>query len=219
MGGFERHWPLFDLRLRIDDIELRPPSDTDQAALADIAVAGIHPPDVMPFSTEWTDAPREELGRGTLQFLWACRAQWSVEAWDLVFAVERAGTVVGAQAVHSEDFIHRRSIRTGSWLGRNHQGRGTGKLMRTAVLAFAFDHLGALEARSGAFLDNPSSAAVSRALGYVEDGTETHAPRGRRAVEQRFVMTRDAWRARERPGVTVTGFAPCRAMFGLEDDS
>ena len=218
MSAPQRHWPLFGLRLRIGDVELRPPSDTDQADLADLALAGIHPPDVMPFSTEWTDTPRDELGRSTMQFLWSTRAQWSAEAWDLVLAVERAGLVVGAQAVHAEDFVHRRSVSTGSWLGHRHQGQGTGTMMRAAVLALAFDHLGAVEARSGAFLDNPSSAGVSRALGYVEDGTQVHAPRGRRVVEQRFVMTQDAWRARERPTVTVTGLAACRDMFGLHDD-
>lgn len=52
--------------------------------------------------------------------------------------------------------------------------------------------------------------------GYVEDGTQVHAPRGRRAVEQRFVMTRDGWRARERPDVAVTGLEACRAMFGVD---
>lgn len=216
MAGPERHWPLFGLRLRIADLELRPPSDADQAELADLALAGVHPPEVMPFSTGWTDTPRDQLATSTMQFLWSTRAQWSPESWHLVFAVERVGVIVGAQGVQGEDFAHRRTVATGSWLGQAHQGRGTGKLMRTAVLAFAFEHLGALEARSGAFVDNPASAAVSRALGYVEDGTEVHAPRGRRAVEQRFLMTREAWHARARPEVTVTGLAACRALFGAE---
>lgn len=211
-----RHWPLFGLRLRVADVELRPPDDDDQAALADVALAGIHAPEQMPFSTTWTDTPPDELGRSTMQFLWSTRAEWSPHAWVLPFAVVRGGVVVGVQTVHGDDFPHRRSVSTGSWLGLSHQGRGTGTLMRTAVLAFAFDHLGALDARSGAFTTNPASAGVSRALGYVEDGTAVHAPRGRRTVEQRFVLTLADWRAGDRPDVAVEGFAACRPMFGLD---
>ena len=36
-----------------------------------------------------------------------------------------------------------RTVGTGSWLGRPYQGRGIGKEMRGAVLALAFDGLGA----------------------------------------------------------------------------
>ncbi len=38
--------------------------------------------------------------------------------------------------------------------------------MRAAVLQFAFDQLGALRARSSAFVDNPASRRVSDRLGY-----------------------------------------------------
>jgi RimJ/RimL family protein N-acetyltransferase len=87
--------------------------------------------------------------------------------------------------------------------------------MRTAVLALAFDSLAALEARSSAFLDNPASLRVSRKLGYADDGTEVYAREGRRAVEQRFCMSVEAWRAVLREPVEIEGLEPCLPLLGL----
>ena len=50
--------------------------------------------------------------------------------------------------------------------------------MRGAVLALAFDGLGAESATTEAFVDNPASAGVSRALGYRPNGTGSIAPEG-----------------------------------------
>ena len=210
-------WPLFGLRLRIADVELRLPSDADLARLADVSVGGVHPPERTPFASAWTDAPREELPERLLRHAWSTRAQQSPERWVLDFVVVRGGVVQGVQALHADDFRHRRSVSSGSWLGMPYQGRGTGTLMRTAVLALAFDHLGAVEARSGAFVDNPASAAVSRRLGYVEDGTAMHSPRGEPVVEQRYRMTVARWRERDRPAVEVEGLDACREVLGLAE--
>jgi hypothetical protein len=49
------HWPLADLRLQTPDLELRWPSLDDLHALADLAAAGIHDPEVQPFMVAWTD--------------------------------------------------------------------------------------------------------------------------------------------------------------------
>jgi hypothetical protein len=86
--------------------------------------------------------------------------------------------------------------------------------MRAAVVLFAFDHLGATAARSGAFPDNPSSYGVSRRLGYRRDGTETLARRGLRVEEIRLLVTpptlvRPEWT------LAVEGFGEeCRALLG-----
>ena len=82
--------------------------------------------------------------------------------------------------------------------------------MRAAVVQFAFDHLRATAARSGAFPDNPSSFGVSRRLGYRRDGTETLARRGR-PVEQFACSSR--LRPSSAPHVAVAG-EECRAMLG-----
>src|SRR5260221_13370270 len=67
---------------------------------------------------------------------------------------------------------------TGAWLGRRYQGRGIGTQMRAAVLHLAFGGLGAQQAVSAAFEDNPASLRVSRKLGFRDDGIEWHLVRG-----------------------------------------
>jgi RimJ/RimL family protein N-acetyltransferase len=61
--------------------------------------------------------------------------------------------------------LHLRTVRTGSWLGLPFQGQGYGKAMRQAVLALAFDGLGAEVAETEAAVDNLRSAGVSRSVG------------------------------------------------------
>jgi RimJ/RimL family protein N-acetyltransferase len=87
--------------------------------------------------------------------------------------------------------------------------------MRQAVLALAFDHLGAQVAETEAFLDNPASNRVSLAIGYEPNGFGRLAPRGVARETQRFRLTLDGWRARPRPEVTVEGLESCLALFGL----
>ena len=87
--------------------------------------------------------------------------------------------------------------------------------MRSAVLSFAFDGLGARFAESSAFLDNAASNAVSRGLGYEENGRGALAPQGVSRETQRFRMSAEGWRARARPPVELEGLDACRAMFGI----
>jgi RimJ/RimL family protein N-acetyltransferase len=97
---------------------------------------------------------------------------------------------------------------------REFQGRGLGKEMRLAVLAFAFDGLGARFAESTAFLDNAPMNAVSRSIGYDENGRGTLAPQGVARDTQRFRISAETWRSRSRPPVTVEGLEACRDWFG-----
>lgn len=84
-----------------------------------------------------------------------------------------------------------RSLETGSWLGRAHQGQGIGTRMRQAVCAFGFDHLGAVEITSGAFVDNPASLAVSRKVGYRPNGVVRLQRReGEAALNQKLTLCR-----------------------------
>jgi RimJ/RimL family protein N-acetyltransferase len=62
-------------------------------------------------------------------------------------------------------------LRPLAWLGQSYQRRGVGTGMRAAVLQLAFAGLGAEYAISSAFIDNAASLAVSRKLGYADDGT------------------------------------------------
>jgi RimJ/RimL family protein N-acetyltransferase len=208
-------WPLFDLVIRSGDLELRLPTESELFELLELAKQGIHDPDEMPFGIPWTDAPSPELERSFMQYHWGTRARWSKEEWTLDLGVWLDGRLIGSQGLRGSRFSTMRLIGTGSWLGRAHQRQGIGKQMRSAVLSFAFDCLGAEWATSSAFLDNHASAGVSRALGYRENGIERLAPRGVPREMTRYVMTREMWQSRERPQISVSGFEACRDMFGI----
>jgi RimJ/RimL family protein N-acetyltransferase len=179
-------WPLAGLRLQTPDLELRWPSLDDLYALADLAAAGVHDPEVQPFMVAWTDASPEERARSTLQYHWSRWGSWKPSDWTLELVVLRDGVVVGTQGVGGGDFAVLREVHTGSWLGRAYQGQGIGTQMRAAVLALAFDGLGARWAVSEAFADNAASLGVSRKLGYRDDGIEWHLVRGRPALTRRL---------------------------------
>jgi RimJ/RimL family protein N-acetyltransferase len=182
-------WPFRHLVLRTPRLELRPDDDEGLAELVDVTLDGIHPPDRMPFGVDWTDAPRDRLGINTFQHYWGVRASLTPDRWTLNFLVRLDGRVIGTQGLGAEDFPILREVTSGSWLGLRHQGRGIGTEMRAAVLMFAFDHLGAVSARSGAFDDNHASHAVSRKLGYRPDGTFTQVRRGEPARQTRLLLT------------------------------
>jgi RimJ/RimL family protein N-acetyltransferase len=207
-------WPLFDLVLRSARLELRAPTDDDLPALLEVARAGIHDPATMPFAIAWTDARGDAFDRGFLQFFWGTRASWAVDEWSLPLAVYVDGRPIGVQEVGATQLRRTRAVDTGSWLGRGWQGMGFGTEMRAAVLAFAFDHLGADTARSAALHGNEASRQVSIKLGYQPDGFGEVAPRGTPVREERFVLDRAAF-DRESWPLTIEGFDGCRAMLGL----
>jgi len=210
-------WPLRHLVLRTPRLELRPDDDAGLLELAEVAHQGVHPADEMPFGQPWTDADPADLGRNTVQFFWGLRAALRPDAWSVHFLIRVDGRVIGIQGLKGDDFAVTREVHTGSWLGQRHQGRGYGTEMRAAVLALAFDHLGAEQARSGAFTDNPASAGVSRKLGYQPDGTRTTVRRpGERATEARLLVRRADFDA-HRPEWTlqVEGLDACRPLLGV----
>jgi len=211
-------WPLFGLRVRSEHLVLRLPSDDDVLALLDLAKSGIHEPDEMPFGVPWSVLPGPAFERGYVQHHWRGRAEWTPAAWGLHLMVELDDTPIGALSLNATDFAIHRTVDTGSWLGREFQGRGLGKELRAAVLGFAFDGLGARVATSGAFLDNAASNAVSRSLGYADDGRASLAPQGIARKVQRYRMTVDDWRSRPRSPVTIEGLEACREMFGASPD-
>ena len=208
-----RHWPLFDLVVRTPRLELRYPDDDLLAELAELSTGPIHPPATMPFGEPWSDAPPGQRGRGSLQYAWRARGNWTPERWDCPLVTVVAGVVVGTQGLHAADFARTGTVGTGSWLGLAYQGQGIGTEMRAAVLHLAFAGLGARRATSAAFDDNRASLAVSRSLGYVENGDELHVRREGAARMVRFLLTREAWEGRRRPDIAVEGLGPCLELF------
>ena len=212
----DRDWPLFGLRIETPRLSLRYPTDDDLDALNAVASQGIHDPAVMPFEIPWTDDPAEVRPRNSLQFWWALRANWKPNRWVLNLVVQERETVVGVQDLVAAEFDVTRQVATGSWLGTPYQRRGVGTEMRAAVLHLAFMGLGAERATSVAFDDNVASLKVSRALGYVENGDEIKAVRGRSRRAIRFILERQVWEKTRRHDIQIHGLAPCLPMFGLE---
>jgi RimJ/RimL family protein N-acetyltransferase len=210
----ETAWPIFGLRIRSERLVLRLPTDDDILALIDVAKAGIHPPDEMPFGVAWSVEPSPAFERGFVQHHWGVRASWTPQSWMLNLLVELDGRPIGSQSIGAKDFAIHRIVDTGSWLGRAFQSRGLGKEMRGAVLALAFDGLGARVAESAAFVDNAASNGVSRSLGYEDNGIGALAPQGVSRESQRFRITAEGWRSRPRPLVEIEGLEACRALFG-----
>jgi RimJ/RimL family protein N-acetyltransferase len=208
-------WPLFDLRICTPRLELRYPADDDIVKLANLAAGGIHDRDNMPFSVPWTRQESPQLERGTLQYYWLRRAEWTPSKWAFPCAVVSEGVVVGAQEILADDFAIRRVVATGSWVGRAYQGGGLGKEMRAAILHLAFAGLGAQRAFSSAFEDNPASLAVSRALGYEENGDELQVREGKVARLIRMKLTRERWSEGQRDDIEIHGLEPCLKLFGV----
>jgi RimJ/RimL family protein N-acetyltransferase len=207
-------WPLFDLVIRSDRLELRLPTDDELVALASVARAGIHPAGEMPFGVPWSTQPSPTFERAFVQYHWLTRATWHPDDWTLNLGIFRDGRPIGSQNVTGRQFPVFRTVKTASWLGLPFQGRGVGKEMRAAILAFGFDHLGAVRADSESFLDNERAAGVSRSLGYVEDGLGQLAPEGVARLTRRFRMSAEAWRATPRAPIEVIGLDGCRDLFG-----
>ncbi len=181
-------WPLRHLVLRTPRLELRPDDDEGLLELVALARQGVHPDRTMPFAHPWTDASPEDLGPNTVRHHWQQRAAIADGNFGLQFLVRLDGKVIGVQGLTAENFPVTREVASGSWLGMAYQRQGYGTEMRAAVLMFAFDHLGALTARSSAFTDNAASRGVSLKLGYRPDGTQLHVVRDKRVVEERFLL-------------------------------
>lgn len=213
--------PFAGLRLLVPhpegDVELRTGDLAGLVDLAAVAARGVHPPGEMPFAVPWTDCDPAERARRTLRWQLLGWGGWSPAEWRLDFVVRRAGVVVGTQSLEATDFPVLREVGTGSWVGLEHQGRGTGPLMRAAVLHLAFAGLGAVCARSEAHLDNPRSLAVSRRLGYREDGQRRLLRGGGPVLSQRLRLDAADWAGRPRPEVRVEGLGPVLAALRVPD--
>jgi RimJ/RimL family protein N-acetyltransferase len=209
------HWPLTGLRLTTPRLELRWPTAVDLEALGSLAAAGVHDPAVQPFNIPWTDAGPSGRAESTMQYQWRQWGAWQPADWSLNLVVARDEAVVASQEISARDYAVLREVSTGSWVGQAYHRRGIGTEMRAAVLHLAFAGLGAEYATSSAFDDNAASLAVSRKLGYADDGIERLVVRGRPVVGRRLRLDRAAWEAHRAIPVEISGLPPCLAYFGL----
>jgi RimJ/RimL family protein N-acetyltransferase len=194
------------LRILTPRVELRYPDDEELLALAALSSEEIHDPLLMPFSVPWTRAPSQDRPANSLGYWRAGRRGITPDRWSLLFMVAADGEVLGVQAIEATAFPRRRSVETGSWLVLRAQGRGIGREMRQAVLHFAFAALGADEARSASFVDNPASRRVSEVCGYEHAGVEVIDREGLPALQDQWVLTRSRWEPGRRTDIEVHGF-------------
>ena len=186
-------WPFFDLRIVSGDVVLRGVTDADLPSLLAVLPEDL---EMNPANETFAGlSPDADRRRQLAAEVWKHRGTWSPDSWCLDLVIEVGGRVVGVQALEAEQFPLLRTVDSFSWLSADVRGQGLAHLMRTGVLALAFEHLDAEVAVSSARTDNAPSLAVSYRMGYVDNGlSRTNTPTGPFEL-QHVRLTRDDWRA------------------------
>jgi RimJ/RimL family protein N-acetyltransferase len=182
--------PLWNIRVRTPRLVLRLPTGDELHELFQVAAAGIHPPDEMPFAIPWTDDLREDAFLAFHRDAWE---SWRPDRWQCNLVTFLDGRPIGTQGIEAENFAETRTVGSGSWLGAAFQGRGFGSEQRTAMLELAFRGLGAEAAVSGALAHNVPSQRISEKLGYRRTGTSTLSPRGEPVEHYDYRLDRPDW--------------------------
>lgn len=203
-------WPFFDLRISSGEVLLRGVTDVDLDPLLAVLPDDLgRDPRHRPFLDAAADARRILTAE-----IWQHRGAWSPDSWCLDLAVEVDGRVVGIQALEGDHFPLLKTVDSHSWLATAVRGRGLATAMRAGVLGLAFDHLGAVAAVSSAEVANVPSLAVSRRLGYADNGlSRSDSTEG--VIELRHLrLLAETWRAAGHP-VEIEGVEACHPWFGL----
>lgn len=208
-------WPASAVRVTAGDLELRWIDDELLVELADLAARGVHSADAMPFEHPWTEGTPKEVARSVLAYQWNARANVGPGKFVLELAVIHDGGPVGIQGLVSDDWSVLGRVKSGSWLGLEHQGHGIGTRMRMLALHLAFDSLGALEATSGAFADNGPSNAVSQRVGYTLTDARRVARAGKPTLHNDYSMSREQWKTLRTQHAGILG-APV-VVAGIEE--
>ena len=210
----DRYWPMFDLRLTTDDLQLRHLTEADLGPMA-----AVLPDDLEqdPAATRYPGLDGDTNRRVVMhQEYWRALGTWRPESWALSFAVFRDGELIGQQGLEGNDFLALRTVDSSSFLIPAMRGRGLGKQMRAAVLALAFGPLGARFAITSAWTDNSASLGVSRALGYADNGVTAHCRDDGAGEMAHMRLTHEQWLASGWANrVEVAGVDDCTAFFGL----
>lgn len=214
VSGLTELWPAAGVSVRAGELELRWIDDGLAIELAALAGKGVHDEDAMPFNYPWTRGTPREVARNVLKYQWENRSRVSAERLVLEFGVVVGGRAVGIQSASGENWPVLREVETGSWLGREHQGKGIGRRMRALMLHFCFESLRAHSVTSTAFLDNAASNAVSRRTGYEDDGLLRVVREGVPATQMRYRMDRARWLTMRTENLRLIGASV--EVFGVE---
>lgn len=214
-------WPVLNIYVTSPTVRLVVPDETDREQLARLAAKGVYDPQNRYLTHSpvagWEGGASPQAERSFLRYHWSCLANWRPQRWNLLFAVYSGAECIGAQEIGAQDFDLTRTVSTESWLTSEHQGRGFGREMRSAVLQLAFE-LGADRAESAAWTDNGPSLGVSHALGYKANGTTIRAYRGHRLEQVNLILERSSWTYRS--DITVSGLnSATRELLGASSDA
>ncbi|MCT1829338.1 MULTISPECIES: GNAT family N-acetyltransferase [Brevibacterium] len=203
--SLEEIWPPYALTIACGNMTLSPVRDSDLPELAALATGGVqtHPG---AFIVDWDQGTAAEVARNLATYHWRTRAATNPDEWTLELTVRVDGEAVGVQSAGARAFAKRRTVGTGSWLSKTHQGRGIGTRMRQALAVTCFDHFGACELATSYFEGNNSSRRVSEKVGYVDNGSviDVSASGSHVGREYNMLLTPDRL-VRPDEEVTVTG--------------
>ena len=209
-------YPPLHVEVTTPRLRLRGATDERLEELIPIVRDGIVRDDEAPFDdpiSYYEQSPTREWR--WMRRIWAARSRVEPSFWRLPLVVEVDGRLVGMQDLIAEEFATFGTVTTFSWLAPQARGSGIGRDMRAAILHLAFAGFGAREATSEAFLDNAASNAISRSLGYRENGMTWATRRGEPSQMQRWVLARADWEASQRADITLGGVDDCLPVFGL----
>jgi RimJ/RimL family protein N-acetyltransferase len=212
-----RNYPLLDVRVTTPALELRGATDELLDDLAEVVRAGQTHAEPAPYDDPmsfYETDPDLRVAKW-LRAIWRRRGAVEPDYWRLYFVVMVGGRPVGEQTLSGVQFAALGTVTTFSWLSADQRGRGIGREMREAILQFAFDGLGAKEASSDAFVDNPGSNAISERLGYQPNGFDWGTRRGEPALLNRWRLTSDAWAPRRRNDIELHNIDACRTFLPL----
>lgn len=203
--SLEEIWPPYALTISCGDLSLSPVRESDLPELAALAAGGVqtHPG---AFIVDWDKGTPEEVARSMATYHWRTRAEATPQNWRVEFTARLAGEAIGVQSAGARAFAQRRTVGTGSWLGRQHQGHGIGTLMRQTIAAAFFDHFGARELVTSYFEGNEASRRVSEKVGYAPNGSLMEVSAGGAHIgrEHSMLLTQDRLVRAQQP-VTITG--------------
>jgi RimJ/RimL family protein N-acetyltransferase len=209
-------YPPLHVEVTTPRLKLRGATDDLLEQLMPVVRAGVVRDDELPFDdpiSHYEESPTREWR--WVRSVWRARSRVEPAYWRLPLVVEVEGRAVGMQDLIAEDFPTYGGVTTFSWLAPEARGHGIGSEMRAAILHLAFAGFGASEATSDAFVDNGASNAVSRSLGYQENGLDWATRRGEPFRLQRWVMSRARWEASARTDIALRGVEECFPVFGL----
>lgn len=108
-------WPIYRVRITTPRLQLRLPTESELAELADVAGKGVHNPTERPFLTPWTEGGPLDRARFVLREHWANLAGWADDRWALDLGVyTRDNQPLGMASIRARDFAVVREVTTSS---------------------------------------------------------------------------------------------------------